>query len=162
MKFLSGQASPIVQDYNHGQSGPSFQLPDFTKPPPGFSMIPGAPGQPPTLRPAPMPLINEADLTPTVPYFELPAGLMAPLVNVSLQCITGLISYSITIWLHLTWLSAMNKLSCCVIALNVACIAYRVVTIRYPHHTIRIAILESRYVSRYLLKISNWTINTGN
>ena len=85
MSFLAGQASPIVQDYNHGQSGPSFQLPDFTKPPPGFSMIPGAPGQPPILSRLPMPPINEADLTPTVPYFELPAGLMAPLVNVSLQ-----------------------------------------------------------------------------
>lgn len=43
-------------------------LPDLTKPPPGF---------PPFLE------INNEDLMPSVPYFELPAGLMVPLVQVS-------------------------------------------------------------------------------
>lgn len=42
-------------------------LPDLSKPPPGF---------PPFLE------INNEDLMPSVPYFELPAGLMVPLVQV--------------------------------------------------------------------------------
>ncbi|XP_034935735.1 calcium homeostasis endoplasmic reticulum protein isoform X2 [Chelonus insularis] len=44
-------------------------LPDFTKPPPGF---------------APAPAIHEPsveDLMPSMPYFELPAGLMVPLIK---------------------------------------------------------------------------------
>ena len=62
-----------------------IQLPDFSKPPPGF--LPGFPGSGgmPGQMPGPIPqqpLPTEADLTPTVPYFELPAGLMAPLVKV--------------------------------------------------------------------------------
>ncbi|CAH2241497.1 jg10664 [Pararge aegeria aegeria] len=40
-------------------------LPDLTKPPPGF---------------LPFPDINNEDLMPSVPYFELPAGLMVPLI----------------------------------------------------------------------------------
>ena len=56
-------------------------LPDFTKPPPGFPAIP--PGPPPPMRPPPPAApINDKDLMPTVPYFDLPAGLMAPLVKV--------------------------------------------------------------------------------
>lgn len=50
--------------------GPGFPLPDFSKPPPGFPP-PGLPRMPPP----------DIDLTPSVPYFELPAGLMAPLVK---------------------------------------------------------------------------------
>lgn len=42
-------------------------LPDLSKPPPGF---------PPFLE------INNEDLMPSVPYFELPAGLMVPLIMV--------------------------------------------------------------------------------
>ena len=79
---ISGQGPPVVQDYNHGKgvnSGPSprlpLPLPDLSKPPPGFP-----PGPPPNI-PAPM---SDVDLTPSVPYFELPAGLMAPLVKVRL------------------------------------------------------------------------------
>lgn len=44
-------------------------MPDFTKPPPGFG---------------PQPLIHEPsveDLLPSMPYFELPAGLMVPLIK---------------------------------------------------------------------------------
>ncbi|XP_068630512.1 calcium homeostasis endoplasmic reticulum protein isoform X2 [Battus philenor] len=40
-------------------------LPDLSKPPPGF---------------IPFPEINNEDLMPSVPYFELPAGLMVPLI----------------------------------------------------------------------------------
>ena len=79
-------------DYAHGQTaapvppdhaGPPvvpppgpIQLPDFSKPPPGFPVLPPPLSVPP-------PAHTEADLTPTVPYFELPAGLMAPLVKVN-------------------------------------------------------------------------------
>lgn len=44
-------------------------LPDFSKPPPGFG---------------PPPVIHEPsveDLMPSMPYFELPAGLMVPLIK---------------------------------------------------------------------------------
>ncbi|KOB73344.1 putative mrna binding protein [Operophtera brumata] len=41
-------------------------LPDLSKPPPGFP---------------PFPDMNNEDLMPSVPYFELPAGLMVPLVQ---------------------------------------------------------------------------------
>lgn len=62
-----------------GQEPPlAFQngLPDLTKPPPGFP---------------PFPEINNEDLMPSVPYFELPAGLMVPLVQVKfLKLITKL------------------------------------------------------------------------
>ncbi|XP_013136213.1 PREDICTED: calcium homeostasis endoplasmic reticulum protein isoform X2 [Papilio polytes] len=40
-------------------------LPDLSKPPPGFM---------------PFPEINNEDLMPSAPYFELPAGLMVPLI----------------------------------------------------------------------------------
>ncbi|XP_064626296.1 calcium homeostasis endoplasmic reticulum protein-like isoform X2 [Lineus longissimus] len=50
-------------------------LPDLSKPPPGF--IPRLQAAPPPSFPPP----QESDLTPNVPYFELPAGLMAPLVK---------------------------------------------------------------------------------
>jgi len=49
---------------------PGMPLPDFSRPPPGFPSMPQGP-----------PVVNEADLMPSVPYFELPAGLMAPLVK---------------------------------------------------------------------------------
>lgn len=42
-------------------------LPDLSKPPPGFM---------------PFTEVNNDDLMPSVPYFELPAGLMVPLVQV--------------------------------------------------------------------------------
>lgn len=43
-------------------------LPDLSKPPPGFPQFPE---------------INNEELMPSVPYFELPAGLMVPLIMVS-------------------------------------------------------------------------------
>ncbi|WAR23763.1 CHERP-like protein [Mya arenaria] len=45
-------------------------LPDFSKPPPGFPPL-GIPRLPPP----------DIDLTPSVPYYDLPSGLMAPLVK---------------------------------------------------------------------------------
>jgi hypothetical protein len=78
----SGPPPPIVQDYNHGSAVvPPIQLPDLSRPPPGFP----APGFPPPApqQPLPPPQLSDLDLMPTVPYYELPAGLMAPLVNVS-------------------------------------------------------------------------------
>lgn len=75
---------PIVQDYNHGSAVvPPIQLPDLSRPPPGFPPPPGF-HPPPGAPPAGPPPLNEQDLMPTVPYYELPAGLMAPLVNVSI------------------------------------------------------------------------------
>ncbi|XP_077291331.1 SR-related CTD associated factor 6 isoform X2 [Arctopsyche grandis] len=52
-----------------GSLPPSFQngLPDLSKPPPGFAS-------------ATTPEICADDLLPSVPYFELPAGLMVPLI----------------------------------------------------------------------------------
>uniref|UniRef100_A0A5F9DK34 Calcium homeostasis endoplasmic reticulum protein n=1 Tax=Oryctolagus cuniculus TaxID=9986 RepID=A0A5F9DK34_RABIT len=53
------------------------QHPDFGPPPHGFN------GQPPHMRRQGPPHINHDDpsLVPNVPYFDLPAGLMAPLVK---------------------------------------------------------------------------------
>lgn len=55
------------------------QHPDFGPPPHGFN------GQPPHMRRQGPPHMNHDDpsLVPNVPYFDLPAGLMAPLVKVS-------------------------------------------------------------------------------
>lgn len=50
---------------------PGMPLPDFSKPPPGFPS-PGGPHGP----------LPDIDLTPAVPYYELPAGLIAPLIKV--------------------------------------------------------------------------------
>ena len=52
---------------------PGMPLPDFSKPPPGFPR-PGGPHVPPP----------DIDLTPSVPYYELPAGLIAPLIKVGI------------------------------------------------------------------------------
>ncbi|XP_053602508.1 calcium homeostasis endoplasmic reticulum protein isoform X2 [Plodia interpunctella] len=68
----------ILPNINFSQPPPGFEpaensalrafqngLPDLSKPPPGFP---------------PFPEINNEDLMPSVPYFELPAGLMVPLI----------------------------------------------------------------------------------
>lgn len=64
---------PPFGDYGHRPWGPppmpGMPLPDFSKPPPGFPP-PGAHIPPPDI-----------DLTPSVPYYELPAGLIAPLIK---------------------------------------------------------------------------------
>ncbi|KAK0073525.1 hypothetical protein PV326_013316 [Microctonus aethiopoides] len=74
---------PIAGDLNFSQPPPGWgcspanepppfttvPLPDFSKPPPGF-------GPPPAIH---EPSIE--DLMPSMPYFELPAGLMVPLIK---------------------------------------------------------------------------------
>lgn len=52
-----------------------IELPDFSRPPPGF---PGIPPPPPPAE------ILPDDLLPSLPYYDLPAGLMVPLINVSI------------------------------------------------------------------------------
>ncbi|KAL6259609.1 hypothetical protein P5V15_009525 [Pogonomyrmex californicus] len=79
----SGPPSTMGTDVNFSQPPPGWgvppsnepppfsnvPLPDFSKPPPGFG---------------PPPVIHEPsveDLMPSMPYFELPAGLMVPLIK---------------------------------------------------------------------------------
>ena len=72
-----------------GGGGGDFPLPDFSKPPPGFGPSSGPAVDPATGLP-PMPAT--LDLTPSVPYYDLPAGLMAPLVKVDLPYPYALLS----------------------------------------------------------------------
>lgn len=51
-----------------------LELPDLSKPPPGFP-LPAVSNQVP-------PEVSMDELMPSVPYFELPAGLMVPLIKV--------------------------------------------------------------------------------
>ena len=53
------------------------QHPDFGPPPHGFN------GHSPHIRHRQPPVQDDPSLVPNVPYFDLPAGLMAPLVKVS-------------------------------------------------------------------------------
>ncbi|XP_076646012.1 SR-related CTD associated factor 6 [Halictus rubicundus] len=79
----SAPPAPIGTDVNFSQPPPGWgvptgndpppftnvPLPDFSKPPPGFG---------------PPPVIHEPsveDLMPSMPYYELPAGLMVPLIK---------------------------------------------------------------------------------
>ena len=94
--LILGQGPPKMSEFGPGgmpplPAGPPMPLfPDMSRPPPGFASGPGGFGPPGpqthppslmslTVRP---PAAVEADLTPSMPYFELPAGLMAPLVKV--------------------------------------------------------------------------------
>lgn len=77
---------PPMQQSQFNLPPPSFSIPDFSRPPPGFDNPPPLTQQlqqqqnemPDFLQP---PIIEEIDLTPTLPYFELPAGLMVPLIR---------------------------------------------------------------------------------
>lgn len=70
---------PIIPAINFSQPPPGFfnendfenGLPDLSKPPPGFSNNTQE--------------ITAEDLVPPLPYYELPAGLMLPLIPVSLK-----------------------------------------------------------------------------
>ena len=88
---LSGQGPPMMPEFGGmppaiGPGQPPIHLPDLSKPPPGFppgfpgGMGHGPPGSGGPMMPHPP---SEADLTPSMPYYDLPAGLMAPLVKVS-------------------------------------------------------------------------------
>ncbi|CAE1284660.1 CHERP [Acanthosepion pharaonis] len=74
-EYGHGMLPPPPQEFSGPPNGPHppagpLPMPDFSKPPPGFPQAP-----------PPIPLPTEMDLTPSVPYYELPAGLMAPLVK---------------------------------------------------------------------------------
>ncbi|XP_068208038.1 calcium homeostasis endoplasmic reticulum protein-like isoform X2 [Palaemon carinicauda] len=56
---------PIPSGLDFNQPPPGFPPVDFSKPPPGFAVEE-----------------QKENLVPTVPYYELPAGLMAPLVKI--------------------------------------------------------------------------------
>lgn len=58
-----------------GNFPPGVELPDFSRPPPGFPL------PPPTMAAHPPPPEPVDDLVPSVPYFDLPAGLMVPLIK---------------------------------------------------------------------------------
>lgn len=69
---VGAPAGPGFTPSFQGPPPGQFALPDLSKPPPGFALT----GPPPAIGPPP-----EIDLTPSVPYYELPAGLMAPLIK---------------------------------------------------------------------------------
>jgi calcium homeostasis ER protein len=51
---------------------PNFPIPDLSRPPPGFQFGNESVNSPPD---------SESNLIPKIPYFELPAGLMVPLIR---------------------------------------------------------------------------------
>eukprot|EP00096_Caligus_rogercresseyi_P014765 TRINITY_DN7253_c0_g1_i1.p1 TRINITY_DN7253_c0_g1~~TRINITY_DN7253_c0_g1_i1.p1 ORF type:complete len:533 (-),score=191.54 TRINITY_DN7253_c0_g1_i1:662-2260(-) len=70
--------------------GPPPILPDLSRPPPGFNPSlppPGIPAFPPHQTPPPSllntlpPIMEDKSLQPSMPYYDLPAGLMVPLVH---------------------------------------------------------------------------------
>ncbi len=62
-QVMLGHAQQLAQD--------NLVLPDLSRPPPGF-------GDPVAMRP---PVVQENNLIPTLPYYDLPAGLMVPLIK---------------------------------------------------------------------------------
>jgi len=84
---VSGQSE--YSDMAVVQSAPPtnipLPLPDLSKPPPGFPPgfgPTGPPAQPPPLMSLPLKPPQDTELMPSMPYYDLPAGLMAPLVKV--------------------------------------------------------------------------------
>lgn len=77
-------ANPPAPASNYQMPPPNFLIPDLSKPPPGFN-TPMAPVQnnivqepvPVTTPPVPV----QEEVKPTAPYYELPAGLMVPLIR---------------------------------------------------------------------------------
>lgn len=84
ISIIQQQPPPSTQGSNSHQyfnlPPPNFSIPDFSKPPPGFdNMITSSSQQD---QPPPVASIEvEVDLKPTLPFFELPAGLMVPLIR---------------------------------------------------------------------------------
>ena len=94
--LISGQGPVVISEFNAMPPMPSgppanipLPLPDMSKPPPGFPPGPGfmqqniGIQQPPPLMSLNVKPPMEMDLMPSMPYYDLPAGLMAPLVKVS-------------------------------------------------------------------------------
>lgn len=80
--------SPLHQDMNSQQQQfqqhfnlppPNFPIPDLSRPPPGFSSPPVENSPPQIELHQQQP--EEINLQPTLPFFELPAGLMVPLIR---------------------------------------------------------------------------------
>lgn len=87
--------NPSVPPPLMGQgTGLDCPIPPFSQPPPGFFPPPGVfpdfSKPPPGFAPAPEPIVEE--LLPTVPYYDLPAGLMVPLIKV--QCFHNFCKFS--------------------------------------------------------------------
>lgn len=95
-------ANQNAQSAHYQLPPPNFMIPDLSKPPPGFSAPPPLGNLPAqeilnqsgltqplgqfneaaivqTVNPTPAPI--QEDTKPTVPYYELPAGLMVPLIR---------------------------------------------------------------------------------
>ncbi|GFG34350.1 hypothetical protein Cfor_08964 [Coptotermes formosanus] len=64
---------PVPPSHGPPEINFSLELPDLSKPPPGFP-LPAVSNQVP-------PEVSMDELMPSVPYFELPAGLMVPLIK---------------------------------------------------------------------------------
>ena len=65
-----------------GLGRPPGVLPDMSRPPPGFMGAAVPPqGLPPPAQMGIVPHYDESTLIPSLPYFDLPAGLMVPLVK---------------------------------------------------------------------------------
>lgn len=90
------QNAPNAQGSNYQLPPPNFLIPDLSRPPPGFSLPNNvAPASAsiqaqPALSPAPIeqtPIATPVSLPPpeevkpNAPYYELPAGLMVPLIR---------------------------------------------------------------------------------
>lgn len=57
---------------------PNFLIPDLSRPPPGFNTLNIQPLLPELVNP---PAVTVEDPKPTAPYYDLPAGLMVPLIR---------------------------------------------------------------------------------
>lgn len=80
---LGGPPPPITGDLNFSQPPPGWGVPPITEPPPFTTVpLPDFSKPPPGFGPPPNLLESCAeDLMPSMPYFELPAGLMVPLIK---------------------------------------------------------------------------------
>ncbi|CAG9803969.1 unnamed protein product [Chironomus riparius] len=80
MQNSFGQESQNNQQHfqqNFNLPPPSFSIPDFSRPPPGFNNDSNTPNSFPNSETT----NEEVNLTPTMPYFDLPSGLIVPLIR---------------------------------------------------------------------------------
>lgn len=91
---IAAQNASNSQASNYQLPPPNFLIPDLSKPPPGFNLPAGAAAtaapiqtqpaltaveQNPIVAPVVLPPLEE--VKPNAPYYELPAGLMVPLIR---------------------------------------------------------------------------------
>lgn len=93
-------ATIAAQNASNSQGGsfqlppPNFMIPDLSRPPPGFNLPAGATATVPPIQTQPPPAVIEQnpiaapvvlpppeEVKPNAPYYELPAGLMVPLIR---------------------------------------------------------------------------------